>query len=102
MKKILGAALAAGATVSAAGAAEAQVSASVTLTSDYVFLGISLSSEDPEMQGSFDYATDSFYVGVWGTSLASNSPASVELDVYAGLTPTLGPVAFDLGVVGYF
>lgn len=102
MKKVLGFALLAGATAASAGAAHAQsVSASVTLTTDYVFRGMSLSGEDPAIQGSFDYEADLFYAGVWGSSLGSGG-TSMELDVYAGFTPKIGPVALDLGVVGYF
>jgi uncharacterized protein (TIGR02001 family) len=102
MKKVIGFALLAGATAASAGAAQAQsVSASVTLTTDYVFRGMSLSGEDAAIQGSFDYETDMFYAGVWGSSLGSGG-TSMELDVYAGYTPTFGPVALDLGVVGYF
>jgi uncharacterized protein (TIGR02001 family) len=102
MKKLIGAAVAAGAAIGASSAAHAQsVSASVTLTTDYVFRGMSLSGEDPAIQGSFDYATDLFYAGVWGSSLGSGG-TSMELDVYAGYTPTLGPVALDIGIVGYF
>lgn len=102
MKKFIGVAVAAGAAIGASGAAHAQsISASVTLTSDYVFRGMSLSGEDPAVQGSFDYATDHFYAGVWGSSLGS-AGTSMELDVYAGLTPTIGPVALDIGIVGYF
>lgn len=101
MKKVIGAAMAAGAAFGVSSAAHAQVSASVTLTSDYVFRGMSLSGEDPAIQGSFDYATDDFYVGVWGSSLGSGG-TSMELDVYAGYTPTFGPLALDIGVVGYF
>lgn len=101
MKKVIGAALAAGAALGVSGAAHAQVSASVTLTSDYVFRGMSLSGEDAAIQGSFDYATEDFYVGVWGSSLGS-AGTSMELDVYAGFTPSFGPLALDLGVVGYF
>ncbi|HRO03231.1 MAG TPA: TorF family putative porin, partial [Terricaulis sp.] len=99
MKKLIGVAVAAGAAFGATGAAHAQtVSASVTLTSDYVFRGMSLSGEDAAVQGSFDYSTDLFYAGVWGSSLGSGG-TSMELDVYAGFTPTLGPVALDIGVV---
>jgi len=102
MKKLIGVAVAAGAAFGATGAAHAQtVSASVTLTSDYVFRGMSLSGEDAAVQGSFDYSTDLFYAGVWGSSLGSGG-TSMELDVYAGFTPTLGPVALDIGVTGYF
>lgn len=101
MKKFIGAAVVAGAAIGASGAAEAQVSASVTLTTDYVFRGMSLAGEDPAVQGSFDYESDLFYAGVWGSSLGSGG-TSMELDVYAGFKPKFGPVALDLGVVGYF
>jgi len=87
--------------VAGAGVAQADVSASVTLTSDYVFRGLSLSGEDPAIQGSFDYESGMFYAGVWGTSLGSGG-TSMEMDLYAGVTPMIGPVQLDLGVVGYF
>lgn len=102
MKKVIGFALIAGATAASAGAAQAQsVSASVTLTSDYVFRGMSLSGEDAAVQGSFDYSTELFYAGVWGTSLGS-AGTSMEMDVYAGFTPSFGALSLDLGVIGYF
>lgn len=101
MKKFLGAAMIAGAAVSVAGAAHAQVSASATLTSDYVFRGLSLSGEDAAVQASFDYTGDLFYAGIWGSSLGSGG-TSMELNLYGGFTPSFGDLSLDLGVVGYF
>lgn len=102
MKQVIGAAMLAGAAAASAGAAQAQsVSANVALTTDYVFRGVSLSGEDPAVQGGFDFETGNFYAGVWGSSLGPTG-VSMELDLYAGFTPKLGPVALDLGVVGYF
>lgn len=98
MKKFVGAAIAAGATIIGTGAANAEVSANVSLTTDYVFRGVSLSDNDPAIQGGFDWSNDSFYAGVWGSSI----PNGTEIDVYAGFTPTLGPVTLDIGVIGYF
>lgn len=98
MKKLVGAAIAAGATIMGAGVASAEVSANVNLTTDYVFRGVSLSDNDPAIQGGFDWSSDLFYAGVWGSSL----PEGTEIDLYAGYTPTLGAVTFDLGVIGYF
>jgi uncharacterized protein (TIGR02001 family) len=98
MKKFVGAAIAAGATIIGTGAANAEVSANVSLTTDYVFRGVSLSDNDPAIQGGFDWSNDSFYAGVWGSSI----PDGTEIDVYAGFTPTLGPVTLDIGVIGYF
>lgn len=98
MKKLIGVAMAAGATILGAGAAHAEVSANVSLTTDYVFRGVSLSGNDPAIQGGADWSSDMFYAGVWGSSLSEG----MELDLYAGVTPTTGPVTWDLGVIGYF
>src|SRR5690606_10986980 len=86
------------AVVAGAGSASAEgvVSASVALTSDYVFRGVSL-SDGPAVQGGFNYSADSWYAGVWG----SNVVEGLELDVYVGFTPTTGPIEWDLGVIGY-
>ena len=105
MKKIIGLAMLASA--AAAGAASAETTASVSLTTDYVFRGITQSDGGAAIQGSFDWSSDQFYAGVWGSSVnfgatAPTETASMELDLYAGWTPTTGPVTWDVGVVGYF
>lgn len=102
MKKLIGAALAAGATLATAGAANAgEISANINLTTDYVFRGVSLSDNGPAVQGGFDWTSgnEQFYAGIWGSSLTSG----METDVYAGFTPDLGgPFSLDVGVIGYF
>jgi uncharacterized protein (TIGR02001 family) len=98
MKKLMGAAAAVGATLAGAGIAQAEVSANVSLTTDYVFRGVSLSDNGPAIQGGFDWSQDMYYVGVWGSSLSDG----MEIDVYAGITPTTGPVEWDLGLIAYF
>jgi uncharacterized protein (TIGR02001 family) len=78
-------------------------------TSDYVFRGISQTLEDPTVQGGVDFSYGMFYTGVWasGVDFVEGSPppgsgdASIEVDVYGGIKPKLGPVEFDLGVIGY-
>lgn len=103
MNKLMGLALLAGAAAASAGSASAEVSANATLTSDYVFRGISQSDGGPAIQGSFDFAQGNFYAGVWGSNVDfGDGSASVELDAYVGVTPTTGPVNWDLSVVGYF
>jgi uncharacterized protein (TIGR02001 family) len=77
---------------------------SITLgaTSDYVFRGVSLSDEKPAAQGSFDIGYGIFYAGVWGSNLDdSGGLGHVEVDVYGGIKPVVGPVTFDLGIIGY-
>jgi uncharacterized protein (TIGR02001 family) len=105
MKKILLTAAAACAVAAPAMAEEAagwSFSGNVALTSDYVFRGVTQTLENPAVQGGFDAAYGSFYTGVWASSLDFGYEAPLEVDVYAGFKPTLGPVAADIGVVGYF
>ena len=106
MKKLLGLAmLASAATVGTTGvaAAEGTVTANVAMTSNYVWRGITQSDGEFAVQGGADYTNGMFYAGAWASSVDDfGADASAELDLYAGVTPTLGPVTFDLGVVGYF
>lgn len=106
MKKMIRLAMLAGAaTIGSAGvaAAEGTVSGNVALTSNYVWRGLTQTDGDAAIQGGFDYGSDMFYAGVWGSSVDDfGVDAKTEIDLYAGFTPSLGPVAFDLGVVGYF
>jgi uncharacterized protein (TIGR02001 family) len=78
---------------------------SVTLggTSDYVFRGISQTSEDPAAQASIDVSYGIIYAGIWGSNVDFDDapPANAEVDFYAGIKPVWGPVTFDLGVIYY-
>jgi uncharacterized protein (TIGR02001 family) len=98
MRKWIGAAAIAGATIAGSGAANAEITANVSLTSDYVFRGLSLSDNGPAIQGGFDWTSDLLYAGVWASSLSED----VETDLYAGLTPKTGPVEWNIGAIGYF
>ena len=60
-------------------------SANVTLTSDYVYRGITQTNEDPALQGGFDYSHASgFYLGVWASSIEFQSESETEIPVPAG------------------
>lgn len=98
MKKILGLAVLATAATAGVASAEGTVTANVAITSDYVFRGISLSDNGPALQGGLDWESEAFYVGAWG----SNVSEGLELDLYAGFTPSTGPIDWDFGVIGYF
>jgi len=83
------------------------LSANVTLTSDYIYRGISQTNEDPALQGGFDYAHSSgLYLGVWASSLEFNSgttdEASLEIDVYGGVSGELqNGISWDIGALYY-
>ena len=74
-----------------ASAVHAETSGTLTLTSDYLFRGITQTNEKPALQGGIEWAHDSgFYAGAWGSSiswLSDSDPAvssSVELDGFVG------------------
>jgi uncharacterized protein (TIGR02001 family) len=101
--KILGLALLMSTAMSAPSAnAEGALSGTLTLTSDYLFRGISQTSGNPALQGSLDYTNGVFYAGVWGSNIDFGLDETLETDVYLGVRPTFGPVTLDFGVIGYF
>lgn len=95
-----------------ANAAHAGVSGSVTLTSDYLFRGVSQTNQEPALQGGVEYAADSgFYVGTWGSNIswlsdltAAGVPvsSSLELDAYGGYRGKFSQtVSYDVGAIYY-
>lgn len=60
-------------------------SGTVTMTTDYVFRGISFSSQNPAIQGSADWAYGNWFAGIWGTSLDhAMVQLTSEYDFYFG------------------
>ena len=70
----------------------------IAATSDYVFRGVTQNGGKFAVQGGADYTKDIFYAGVWASNV---NFASREIDLYAGIRPTLGKTAFDIGVIRY-
>ena len=81
--------------------AKCSLSANVALTSDYIFRGLTQTFEDPAIQGGMDLGCGIFYAGVWGSNVDFDDETTVEIDVYAGITPSYKGINFDLGVIGY-
>ena len=88
----------------AAGAtAHAEVTGTVTATSDYNWRGVTQSSQDPALQGSIDFAHDSgFYAGAWASTIdfGDDSDADIELDLYTGFSGG-ETYLWDVGLVWY-
>ncbi len=84
-------------------AAQAEVTANVAIQSDYVWRGVSQNSEDPSIQGGFDYAHDSgFYAGVWGASVDFGGAETTEGDLYFGFAgETESGIGYDVGFIEY-
>jgi uncharacterized protein (TIGR02001 family) len=83
-------------------------STNVSLTTNYLYRGISQTGAKPAIQGGFDYAGASgVYAGVWGSSISwlgdgnVATDAGLELDTYAGYKGTAGAVSYDVGFLRY-
>lgn len=87
------------------GAAHAQLSGTATFVTDYSFRAISLTSLDPALQGSIDWAHDSgFYAGAWASNIdyGPGVDGDIELDLYLGITGDAeGGFGWDAGLVYY-
>jgi uncharacterized protein (TIGR02001 family) len=84
------------------------LSFNASLTSNYVYRGISQSGAKPAIQGGVDYAHASgFYAGAWASTIswlkdfgvASSVP--VEIDTYAGYKGAMDAVSYDVGFLRY-
>lgn len=74
-------------------------------TTNYIFRGISQTANwgpSPQAYGEAQFMDNFFYAGVayYRTDLPTTTPA--EIDLTAGIRPKLGPLSFDLGVIGYY
>lgn len=89
------------------------LSGNVAGVSDYLFRGLSQTSQDPALQAGLEYGSaDSWYVGAWGSNISwlsdLSSPgfevsSSVEIDVYAGWRiPLNDQWKLDVGVYTYY
>jgi uncharacterized protein (TIGR02001 family) len=72
-------------------------------TTEYIFRGVSQTSEDPAFQAGVDVTYGIFYAGAWGSRVDFDDapPATVEIDWYAGIKPEWRGITFDLGVLYY-
>ena len=86
-----------------------EFSASMALTTDYIFRGVSQNSDGtPAIQGSIDYSVDtpvdgvSLYAGAWGSNIEfSSDSGSIEIDYYGGFAGEVQGIGWDVGFV-YF
>ena len=93
--------------------AQAGTSGNVSLTSDYVFRGVSQTNQEPALQGGVEYAAESgAYIGTWGSSIswlsdlsttAAPLSSNLELDVYGGYRGKFSEaVSYDVGALYYW
>lgn len=86
-----------------AGAANAEVSSTWTLTNDYDFRGNTQTAKDPAVQASLDYAADGgWYIGAWASNVDFGDETDYEIDWYTGFSgESEGGLGWDVGLVYY-
>jgi uncharacterized protein (TIGR02001 family) len=92
-------------------AAQAEISANVSMASDYVFRGASQTDNQMALQGGFDYAHESgVYVGTWASNVDSSffnggssgsTDPQLEVDLYAGYSSEIMGFGYDVGYLRY-
>lgn len=88
------------ATMGVSSTAQAELSANIGVTSDYVWRGISQSGGSASVSGGVDYAAESgFYVGTWVGALGEGNGS--EVDVYFGFGGEVENFSYDLGYIYY-
>jgi len=81
------------------GAANAALEANIGATSNYLWRGVTQSSDDGAISGGLDYSHDSgLYAGTWVSSLGGTGS---EVDYYAGFSGESESVGYDLGYIYY-
>jgi uncharacterized protein (TIGR02001 family) len=79
----------------------------IGVTSDYVFRGVSQTSNEPALQGGADIGWGILYAGVWASRVDFDNapPANAEVDWYGGIKPTwnspFGTINLDFGGIYY-
>jgi uncharacterized protein (TIGR02001 family) len=109
LNSLILAALAAPGVALAADAAPAPaVTGNVSLTTNYLYRGITQTTNRGAIQGGFDYANPSgLYAGAWGSNIswltdAGIVGASLELDTYAGYKGSFATdYSYDVGFLRY-
>lgn len=76
-------------------------SANLALTSNYVWRGMTQTSNSPAVQGGIDLGYKGLYAGVWGSNINFGSEASLESDFYGGYKGELAGIGYDLGYIMY-
>jgi uncharacterized protein (TIGR02001 family) len=79
---------------SAASAEGLNIYAGATLTSNYLFTGITQTANNPTVQGYVEGEVGGFYFGVWGSGVTF-PPDSVEIDPYFGYRGEAGLLSYD-------
>ena len=73
-----------------------------TLTSDYIFRGVTQSDHKPAFQPYVEPSYGIFYAGAWASNVDFLTPdPDIEIDLYAGARPEFGPLSTTFSYLYY-
>lgn len=124
MRNITQASLIAGLTAALIPVAQAEVTANIGASSNYVWRGVTQTGNEAAVSGGFDWAHDSgVYLGTWASNVNFPSNSSTveatdsdgdtvevevpgsdggfELDLYGGYSGSVGGLGYDVGLIYY-
>jgi uncharacterized protein (TIGR02001 family) len=81
--------------------AEVGISSNVSATNNYVWRGMTQSASKAAVQGGLDVDMNGFYAGTWGSNVDFGSPATTELDLYAGYGGEVSGIEYDVGYINF-
>ncbi len=85
-----------------ASAQETTTSVNIGAATSYQFRGINQNaSDETQVFAGADVSYGQFYVGTWASNIDFGTEANLEIDVYGGFKPKVGPFQLDLGVLAY-
>ncbi len=89
------------ASILSSGVALADLTANATITSNYMWRGVTQTTDQSAGQGGIDWSDNSgLYVGTWVSNVNfANSDDGYEMDVYAGFAGEAGDIGYDVGVI---
>ncbi|NKI18440.1 histidine kinase [Spongiibacter sp. KMU-166] len=99
VKTLLAASVAAASMAIVAAPASAEVSASASVASMYLWRGQDLSNGSPAVSGDLVLSAGGLYGGVWGSS--GDDSAGQEVDYFVGFATEIGGLSVDLSVWNY-
>ena len=104
-KTLLIAAVAFGALFAGSAAMAGDFSYNIGVQSNYIWRGVSQTNNEAALQGGIDYKKGNFYAGTWLSNVnfagTGGTTANTEMDLYAGIAPTVGAWSFNLGAYYY-
>ena len=83
--------------------AQAELSANIGVTSNYLWRGVTQTDDGPAVSGGIDWSHDSgFYLGTWASNIDWGQGNGAEVDFYGGYAGEMGDFGYDVGLIYYY